>query len=148
MAQQRPVQRRRKVVPRGLVQAFAKTPPVLEVEKAIEEITNVPAATIHRTAALTWAARAVASYQVCLTKPELQECLSFFYLGEHYREAALAHAAMGDEWQPLHAEIDTAMEGDRGTAYAAMRRRSTEENTTAARPARSSRRGARKNGAK
>ena len=98
--------------------------PMLDVEAALKEITLVPAATIHRTAAYAWASRAVASYRVCAGKAAVQEGLSYLYLGEHYREAALAHASMGEAWQPLFAEIDQAMAEERTRAFASMRGRS------------------------
>jgi len=97
---------------------------MIDVEQAMEEITKVPAATIHRTAAFAWASRAIAGYRVCASKVAVQEGLSYLYLGEHYREAALAHAAMGEAWQPLFAEIDDAMADDRARAFASMRGRS------------------------
>lgn len=98
--------------------------PMLDVEAALKEITLVPAATIHRTAAFAWASRAIAGYRVCAAKAAVQEGLSYLYLGEHYREAALAHASMGEAWQPLFAEIDGAMADDRARAFASMRGRS------------------------
>lgn len=97
---------------------------MIDVETALEEITRIPAATIHRAAAFTWASRAIAGYRVCAGRRAIQEGLSYLYLGEHYREAALAHAAMGEAWQPLFAEIDEAMAKDRQRAFASMRGRS------------------------
>jgi hypothetical protein len=97
---------------------------MIDVDAAMDEITKVPAATIHRTAAFAWASRAIAGYRVCASKLAVQEGLSYLYLGEHYREAALAHAAMGEAWQPLFAEIDEAMAEDRSRAFASMRGRS------------------------
>jgi hypothetical protein len=97
--------------------------PMLDVAAALKEITQVPAATIHRAAAFTWASRAIAGYRVCAGKRAIQEGLSYLYLGEHYREAALAHAAMGEAWQPLFAEIDEAMAKDRQRAFTSMRGR-------------------------
>jgi hypothetical protein len=105
-------------------QALADQVPMLDVDTAMKEITQVPAATIHRTAAFAWASRAVAGYRVCAKKVAVQEGLSYLYLGEHYREAALAHAAMGEAWQPLFEEIDAAMAEDRARAFASMRDRS------------------------
>lgn len=105
-------------------QMMAEPAPMLDVEEAMKEIVKVPAATIHRTAAFAWASRAIAGYRVCASKAAVQEGLSYLYLGEHYREAALAHAAMGEAWQPLFAEIDEAMSEDRARAFASMRGRS------------------------
>ncbi len=106
------------------VVVVAAPPLAAAVEAALKEITTMPAAALHRAAALAWATRAVACYRVCLGKADLQEGLSYFYLGEHYREAALGHAALGEGWQPLHEEVDGAMAMDREDASAAMRRRS------------------------
>lgn len=97
--------------------------PMLDVAGALDEITRVPAAEIHRTAAYSWASRAIAGYRVCAGKLDVQEGLSYLYLGEHYREAALAHAAMGEAWQPLFEEIDAAMATDRAKAFESMRNR-------------------------
>jgi hypothetical protein len=102
----------------------AEPVPMLDVEAAMKEITKVSAAAIHRTAAFAWASRAIASYRVCARKLDVQEGLSYLYLGEHYREAALAHAAMGEAWQPLFNEIDEAMAKDRALAFDGMRGRS------------------------
>lgn len=98
---------------------------VLDVDKAMDEITRVPAATIHRESAFAWASRAIAGYRVCAAKTAVQEGLSYLYLGEHYREAALAHAAMGEAWQPLFEEIEGAMAEDRTRAFASLRGRSS-----------------------
>jgi hypothetical protein len=98
----------------------------LAIDKAIEEVTRIPAAIIHRNAAFTWAARAIACYRVSAGQAVLENALSYLYLGEHYREAALAHAAMGEGWQPLYAEIDDAMANDRAGSFASVRRRSGE----------------------
>lgn len=94
------------------------------VAKALVEITTVAAVSLHREAAHAWAARAVACYRVCLGKADLQEGLSYLYLGEHYREAALAHAAFGEAWRPLQPEIRAVMDADRTAAGDAMRQRS------------------------
>lgn len=104
--------------------ALADPVPVLAIDSALKEITTTPAVVLHRTAAHAWAARAVACYRVCLGKVDLQEGLSYLYLGEHYREVALAQAAFGEAWRPLHAEVEAAMAADRSEASAAMRRRS------------------------
>lgn len=100
--------------------------PMLDVAGAMAEILHVPAASIHRAAAYAWASRAIAGYRVCAGHEILQNGLTYLYLGEHYREAALAHASMGEAWQPLYAEIDQAMAADRAEAFASMRQRSAE----------------------
>ncbi len=92
-------------------------PSLLDIGKALEEIRTTPPAEIHRVAAYAWGSRAIASYRLCAATVTLEDCLKYFYLGEHYREAALAHAAMGEQWQPLHAEIDQAMADARTTAF-------------------------------
>lgn len=107
----------------------ADRPPVASVEKALGEITTIAAAALHRAAAHTWAARAVACYRVCLAKADLQQGLSYLYLGEHYREAALAHAGFGEAWRPLQAEIEAVMDADRADAGTAMRHRSLADPT-------------------
>lgn len=108
--------------PRGKAgKPAAEGPVMLDVAAALEEITRVPAAEIHRAAAYAWASRAIAGYRVCADKVDVQEGLSYLYLGEHYREAALAHAAMGEAWQPLFAEIESAMDKDRARAFEGMR---------------------------
>jgi hypothetical protein len=94
---------------------------MLDIDKAMKEITRVPAAIIHRDAAFAWASRAIAGYRVCLTKSSLEEGLSYLYLGEHYREASLAHAAMGEVWEFLFAEVNDAMAGEREEAFASIR---------------------------
>jgi len=98
--------------------------PAFAVNDALQEITSTPAVALHRNAAHAWAARAVACYRVCLGKVDLQEGLSYLYLGEHYRETALAHAGFGEAWHPLSSEVDAVMSADRNEASDAMRRRS------------------------
>jgi hypothetical protein len=94
---------------------------MLDVDKAMEEITRVPAAVIHRDAAYAWASRAIASYRVSMGKSSMEEGLSYLYLGEHYREAALAHATMGEVWEFLFTEIIDAMAMEREQAFANVR---------------------------
>ncbi|MFA5944956.1 MAG: hypothetical protein WC876_10885 [Candidatus Thermoplasmatota archaeon] len=115
----------RRAAPPQTRQVLEEPASMLDVNKAMKEITRVPAATIHRTAAYAWASRAIAGYRVCAAKTAVQEGLSYLYLGEHYREAALAHAAMGEAWQPLFAEIEQAMAEDRTRAFASLRGRSS-----------------------
>lgn len=98
--------------------------PALAVAEALREITSIPAVTLHHGAACVWAARAIACYRVCLGKADLQEGLSYLYLGEHYREAALAHARLGEAWQPMLEDVDALMAPDRAAASAAMQSRS------------------------
>lgn len=110
-------------------QSAARPPIPASVQKALVEITTVAAVSMHREAAHEWAARAVACYRVCLAKADLQEGLSYLYLGEHYREAALAHAAFGEAWRPLQPEIRAVMDADRAAAGDAMRQRSLADPT-------------------
>jgi len=98
--------------------------PHVRMEDALQEITTVAAAALHRSAAHSWAARAVACYRVCMAKTDHQQGLSYLYLGEHYREAALAHAAFGEAWRPMRGEVEAIMDADREAASAAMRQRS------------------------
>ena len=109
-----------KVSPGGL-DAFPEVDPdLMDVKKAMEEITAIPPALLHRTSAFTWASRSIASFRLCSTAADLERCMKCFYLGEHYREAALAHAAMGEDWQGLYDEIDRAVKLDRALAFQAM----------------------------
>lgn len=87
------------------------------VQEALAEIKAVPPAMIHRASALRWSARAIASYRICAESKDHEDRLCYLYLGEHYREAALAHAAMGEPWEPLYAAIDDAMQMDRSNAF-------------------------------
>ncbi len=115
-----PPKRRRKRSRQDLVEPA----PELHIEEALQEISTVPAMHLHRAAAYYWAARAVACYRVCLGKAEVQEGLSYLYLGEHYREAALAHAALGEAWGPMYEEVVAVMDLDRREASVALQRRS------------------------
>ncbi|MEK6976222.1 MAG: hypothetical protein AABY18_07760 [Candidatus Thermoplasmatota archaeon] len=109
--------------PQQALAMAAPTPP-LAVDEALKEIATVPPATLHRAAGFAWATRAIACYRACLGKRDLQEALSYLYLGEHYREAALAHAALGEAWEPMYAQVDAAMAQDREEASSMTRRRS------------------------
>jgi len=104
-----------------MMQEVGESGLMLDVDRAMDEITRIPAAVIHRDAAFAWASRAIAGYRVCSAKNSIEEGLSYLYLGEHYREAALAHAAMGEVWEFLFTEIDDAMAGEREQAFASIR---------------------------
>jgi|SRR5688572_5402563 len=105
----------------GGLDAFPKIDAdLMDVNKAMQEVTAIPPALLHRTAAFTWASRAIASFRLCSTAEDLERCMKCFYLGEHYREAALAHAAMGEDWQGLYDEIDRAVKLDRALAFQTM----------------------------
>lgn len=94
---------------------------IVEVRQAMEEVRNIPPAIIHRASAFKWSARAIASYRVCAVSEVQEDRLRYLYLGEHYREAALAHAAMGEQWEPLYMEVDRVMTEDRYRALEAVR---------------------------
>lgn len=134
-----PLRRRAKRAPQTTAQPQSNAPSVLDIAQAVEEIKTVPPATIHRAAAFTWSARAIACYRVCAAAEAQEDRLRYLYLGEHYREAALAHAAMGEQWEPLYAEIDRAMTQDRSYAFDMTRQLATE---SGGRPRAQSRRGA------
>lgn len=87
------------------------------VQAALSEIKAVRPSAIHRESALRWAARAVASFRICAESEAHADRLCYRYLGEQYREAALAHAAMGEPWEPLYTAIDEIMEPDRSKAF-------------------------------
>lgn len=89
------------------------------VQAAMAEIKTVPPAAIHRESALRWSARAIASYLTCAGSKVHEERLYYLYLGDQYREAALAHASMGEPWEPLYAAINDAMQPDRAKAFQA-----------------------------
>ena len=112
------------VVASGKGRTAREPAPVIPMEEALREITTVAAASLHRHAAHTWAARAVACYRVCMAKADQQQGLSYLYLGEHYREAALAHASFGEAWRPLRNEVEALMDADRESASNLMRQRS------------------------
>lgn len=117
------VHERRGKAAAGSTTMVAQTP-TLAVTEALREITSIPAVTLHHNAACIWAARAIACYRVCLGKADLQEGLSYLYLGEHYREAALAHAQFGEAWQPMAEDVNVLMAPDRAAASAALQGRS------------------------
>lgn len=119
MPDSRPAPRRSHEASKRIAVPTARASSVLDVATAMEEIMRVPSSAIHRDSALAWGARAAASYQVCATASTLDDAFHFLYLGEHYREAALAHAALGEEWELLYAEIDDTMAQDRAMALEA-----------------------------
>src|SRR5688572_25155195 len=48
---------------------------LMDVKKAMEEITAIPPALLHRTSAFTWAARSIASFRLCSTAADLERCM-------------------------------------------------------------------------
>lgn len=94
--------------------------PLLDVEKALKELESTTMAEIEHTTALTWGARAVASFQMCSRAGDWESRFRHFCEGENYRQEALEHAAMGDGWQSLLPALDTEINEARGAAETAM----------------------------
>ena len=83
---------------------------MLDVEKALKELQEKSMADIERATALTWGARAVASYRLAKESKSAIARFQHFYEAENYRQEALEHAAMaedgGDLLRLLYDEIE------------------------------------------
>ena len=89
---------------------------MLDVEKAREELKTKSMAEIERATAMTWGARAVASYRLASEAKGLGERFRHFYEGENYRQEALEHASMAEDRGKLFLGIHEEVEKDRRSA--------------------------------
>lgn len=94
--------------------------PVLDVEKALKELATTSIAEIEHSTALTWGARAVASFQLCAQATEWRARFQYFCDGENYRQEALEHAATATDWQQLMPVLDAEINKSRANAENAM----------------------------
>jgi len=94
--------------------------PILDVEKALKELQGTSMAQIERTTALTWGGRAVASFRLCAQATDWESRFRHFCEGENYRQEALEHAAMGEDWQGLLPALDTEINEARAAAETSM----------------------------
>ncbi|HUR63128.1 MAG TPA: hypothetical protein VM241_01465 [Candidatus Thermoplasmatota archaeon] len=93
---------------------------MLDVEKALKELRTTSMAQIERSTALTWGGRAVASFRLCAEAGDWEARFRHFCEGENYRQEALEHAAMGEDWQGLLPVIDAEINEARAAAETAM----------------------------
>ncbi|HEX2065560.1 MAG TPA: hypothetical protein VHI93_01990 [Candidatus Thermoplasmatota archaeon] len=93
---------------------------MLDIEKARTELRTSSMAKIERATALTWGARAVASFQMCAEATDWEARLRHFCEGEAYRQEALEHAATGEAWQSLLPALDAEIGMARAAAETAM----------------------------
>jgi hypothetical protein len=93
---------------------------MLDVDKALKELRTTTMAEIERTTAIAWGGRAVASFQLCSQASDWQERFRHFCEGENYRQEALEHAAMSENWQELLPRIDAEIHEARSAAETAM----------------------------
>jgi len=92
----------------------------LDVEKARKELEGKSITDIEHATALTWGARAVASFQLCAQSGEWESRFRFFCDGENYRQEALEHAAMSDDWRGLLPLLESEINEARGAAETSM----------------------------
>lgn len=93
---------------------------MLDVDKALKELRTTSMAQIERTTALTWGGRAVASYRLCSEATDWESRFRHFCEGENYRQEALEHAAMGEDWKGLLPTLDAEITEARAAAETAM----------------------------
>jgi len=72
-------------------------PGLLDVEKAKKEIAAKEILAIERDTALTWGARAAASYECALVVEDIHGRLKCFWEAETYRAESMEHAAMTED---------------------------------------------------
>ncbi|MFO1535162.1 MAG: hypothetical protein ABR586_05810 [Thermoplasmatota archaeon] len=93
---------------------------MLDVEKALKELRTTSMAEIERATALTWGGRAVASFRLCSESTDWESRFRHFCEGENYRQEALEHAAMGEDWKGLLPQIEAEVNEARAAAETAM----------------------------
>lgn len=94
-------------------------PGMLDVAKAKKEIAAKQMSAIERDTALTWGARAAASYECALVVEDIHGRLQCFWEAENYRQEALEHAAMTEDLQFV-GRLLAEVEGYRSKARMAL----------------------------
>jgi hypothetical protein len=69
----------------------------LDIEEALEEVRSKSGEEVDRETATKWAARAVASYRLCIKASGIREKVERFSEGDDYRHEALEHAGTGGD---------------------------------------------------
>jgi hypothetical protein len=88
----------------------------MDIEKARSEIEKTPMEDIERQTALTWGARAVASYHLCQEDGTLMPRFRHFWEGENYRQESFEHAAMAEDDGELLKQVREEIEQARSLA--------------------------------
>jgi hypothetical protein len=73
----------------------------LAVDEAKKEIQSKTGEEVDRETAFKWAARAIASYEVCTTETSLRKRVERFTEGDDYRHEALEHAGTSGSVETL-----------------------------------------------
>ncbi|MEA3137426.1 MAG: hypothetical protein QOC71_1707 [Thermoplasmata archaeon] len=88
------------------------TQPLLDIDKARKELMWTSMEQIERATALTWGARAVASYELVMADSLSLQGVQRFAEGDSYRSEAFEHASMADETgqvlRGIRGEVDAA----------------------------------------
>ncbi|MBI2078543.1 MAG: hypothetical protein HYT80_09295 [Euryarchaeota archaeon] len=92
----------------------------MDVDKATKELRSTTLEAIERTTALTWGARAAASYRLSLAEKTAKKRFRRFYEGENFRQEAFEHASMADEDGRLLREVRDEVEESRSEALAGL----------------------------
>lgn len=88
----------------------------LDIGKAMREITTKTEEQIEQETAITWAARAVACYQLVLRSVDRRQQTLLFSQADDFKHEALEHASLaGDRGQLLN-QLATAIEESRNNA--------------------------------
>lgn len=93
---------------------------MLDVDKATKELRSTSLDAIERTTALTWGARAAASYRLAMGEKSMEERFRRFYEGENFRQEAFEHASMADEDGTLLREVRKEVDESRSKALARL----------------------------
>lgn len=105
---------------------------MLNVETARSELKAKSMIDIEKATALTWGARAAASYDLCLEERDSWAAVQRFYEAENYRQEALEHAAMVENDAFLDG-VRSEVEDHRIKARKALTPRSAETSQTGSR---------------
>ncbi len=106
---------------------------MLDVAKAVKELASKDMLTIERDTALTWGARAAASYSCVLAEDDHSVHMRCFWEGENYRQEALEHAAMTEDVGFIGA-IMKEIEGYRSKARSTLHREGARSKDAKVRP--------------
>ncbi len=88
---------------------------MLDITKARDELRRTTLLDIERATALTWGGRAAASYTLVLEERDAGKRIQRFWEGEGYRQEALEHAAMTEDFDFLE-ELSDEVEAARARA--------------------------------
>lgn len=90
---------------------------LFDIDRSKDELEGKTIEDIERATALTWGGRAAAAFQLAVEADDLDERRRLLMDGENYRQEALEHAAMTEDWGFLR-EVADELDPNRREAVA------------------------------